>query len=105
MSGQNWATIVAAVLAVVAAGYTGRVSLRAKRIDVEAHAYERAQDINKETVDDLRTEIGRLKNDLTEVRADMAKTQQRAAATERQNAILRRLLIQHVPGINIADFT
>lgn len=96
--------VLVALVAAAASIYTARESRRAKRLDVEGGAYQRAREIDEGIVADLRGEIDRLKAGQQEMRDELRETRASAATLQRQNAILRRLVIEHVPGVNFADF-
>jgi septal ring factor EnvC (AmiA/AmiB activator) len=96
--------VLVALVAAAASIYTARDARRAKRLDVEGGAYQRAREIDEGIVADLRGEIDRLKAGQKEMRDELRETRASAATLQRQNAVLRRLVIQHVPGVNFADF-
>lgn len=78
MTGDVWGYLFGSVFAFAATAYTAWQTRRAKQAQVavekvraDGEAYERAQEINKQIVDNLRAEVARLNEALDKVRAQL----------------------------------
>lgn len=91
--------VVAAVVGFFSSRLAGKSSEKIKSMDVDAAAYERAQNINRELFDGLRQEVERLKKDRTQDRLELKERDDRLdtiESTVRQMTREFRISINHI---------